>query len=129
MSAGQVSVGDGTTVKSSVLVPVPSSVVTEILPVVAVAGTTARICVVVSTVNDAETELNFTSVVLTKLLPLMVTVLPTAPLVGVKLVILGRTVKLVVLVPVPAAVVTEIFPVVAVAGTVAVIWVSESTLK
>jgi len=68
MSAGQVSVGDGTTVKSSVLVPVPSSVVTEILPVVAVAGTTARICVVESTVNDAETELNFTSVALTKVI-------------------------------------------------------------
>src|SRR5437016_2976292 len=59
----------------------------------------------------------------------MVTSVPTAPLVGVKLVIFGNTWKLVVLVPVPAAVVTEIFPVVAVAGTVAVIWVSESTLK
>jgi hypothetical protein len=41
----------------------------------------------------------------------------------------GVTVKLVALSPLPPEVQTEIFPVSAPAGTVAVIWVSESTVK
>jgi hypothetical protein len=71
--------------------------------------------------------LKFTDVVPVKLAPLIVTLVPTGPLVGVKLVILGATVKVARLVPVPAWVVTLIAPVVALAGTVAVIWVLEST--
>jgi hypothetical protein len=61
----------------------------------------------------------------------MVTLVPIAPLVGVKLVIVGAetTVKLPALVPVPPAVVTLIVPVVAPLGTVAVIWVEELTVK
>src|SRR5215813_2379492 len=57
----------------------------------------------------------------------MVTSAPTAPLVGEKLEIVGGliTVKSPVLMPVPAGFVTEIFPVVAAEGTVAVIWCVE----
>src|SRR2546425_12836446 len=60
----------------------------------------------------------------------MVTLVPTGPLAGVKPVIVGGliTVKLLALVAVPPAVVTLIVPVVAPAGTVAVIWVSEFTV-
>ena len=61
----------------------------------------------------------------------MVTLIPTAPLVGEKLVIVegAPTVKLVALVAVPESVVTLIGPVVAPDGTLAVICVSESTVK
>jgi hypothetical protein len=56
-----------------------------------------------------------------KLLPLIVTLAPMAPLVGVTLVIVGAgiTVKLVALVAVPPGVVTLTGPVVAPVGTVA----------
>lgn len=58
-----------------------------------------------------------------KFVPVSVTVDPTTPLEGVNDEIVGGgiTVKFEVLVPVPPAVVTEIFPVVAPEGTVAVI--------
>ena len=59
----------------------------------------------------------------------MVTLVPTGPLVGEKLVIQGPTVKSVALVAVPPGVVTLIVPVVALAGTVAVICVSELKVK
>ena len=67
-----------------------------------------------------------------KFVPVIVTVVPTGPLVGVKLVIVGAgtplvTVKEVALVPVPPEVVTAIGPVVAPAGTVAVICTAEPT--
>jgi hypothetical protein len=56
-----------------------------------------------------------------KLAPLIVTLVPTGPLVGVKPVIAGglTTVKLLALVAVPPDVVTLIGPLVAPAGTVA----------
>jgi len=59
-----------------------------------------------------------------------VIVLPAGPLVGVKLATVGAaaTVKLGVLAPVPAAVSTEIFPVVAAAGIVTVICVGLFTV-
>src|SRR6266481_1723187 len=63
-----------------------------------------------------------------KLLPVTVTLVPTTPIVGVKLVIVGGafpaavTVKDVAVVKVPAGVVTTIGPVVAPDGTVAIIW-------
>jgi hypothetical protein len=65
--------------------------------------------------------LNRTAVAPVKFVPLIVTLVPTIPLVGVKLVIVGgcTTVKLVPLVPVPADVVTLIGPVVAPGGTCA----------
>ena len=57
-----------------------------------------------------------------RFVPLIVTLVPTGPLVGVKLVIVGPaavTVNALALVAVPAGVVTLIDPVVAFAGTVA----------
>jgi hypothetical protein len=73
------------------------------------------------TVKLALTPLNVTDVVPVKFVPLMVTLVPTGPLVGAKLVIVGPlvTVKLLVLVAVPPGVVTLSGPVVAPAGTVA----------
>jgi len=76
--------------------------------------------------------LNLTVVEPMKLVPVMTTDVPTGPLEGVKLVIVGAgtmTVKFVLEVPVPFGVVTEIFPVVAAPGTVAVTWVSLSTVN
>jgi hypothetical protein len=57
------------------------------------------------------------------------TLVPTGPLVGLKLVIAGFTVKLLALVAVPPGVVTAIVPVVAPPGTVAVIRVVELTVN
>ena len=54
-----------------------------------------------------------------KFAPLIVTLIPTGPLVGVKLAIVGAIVKAVALVAVPAGVVTLSGPDVAPAGTVA----------
>ena len=69
----------------------------------------------------ALTPLNRTAVAPVKFVPLIVTLVPTGPLVGVKLVIVGAamTVKLAALVAVPPGVVTLSGPVVAPAGTVA----------
>ena len=71
--------------------------------------------------------LNATAVAPVKLVPLIVTLVPTAPLVGEKLVIAGPlvTVNALVLVAVPCGVVTLSGPVVAPAGTVAWIEVAE----
>ena len=65
--------------------------------------------------------LNLTTVAPLKFVPLTVTLAPTSPPVGVKLVIVGGliTVKSAALVPVPAGVVTLSGPVVAPVGTVA----------
>jgi hypothetical protein len=67
--------------------------------------------------------LKLTAVVPVKPLPVTVTFAPAMPLVGLKLVIVGATITVNVppLVPVPLGVVTAILPVVAPAGTVAVI--------
>ena len=69
----------------------------------------------------ALTPLKATAVVPVKFVPLMVTLVPTGPLAGVKLVIVGGliTVKLLALVAVPPGVVTLMVPVVAPVGTVA----------
>ena len=114
-------VGGLITVKLPALVAVPPGVVTLIVPVVAPAGTVARIDVAEFTVKLALAPLNATTVALVKLVPLMVTLLPTSPLAGVKLVIVGGliTVKLPVLVAVPPGVVTLILPAVAPDCTVA----------
>src|SRR5204863_3730373 len=79
------------------------------------------------TVNElAEVPLNFTAVAPVKPEPLIVTLVPTGPLVGEKELMLGATVtvKLVELVAVPPGVVTLIDPVVAPLGTEVVICVS-----
>ena len=75
------------------------------------------------TVNVAVVPLNFTAVAPVKAVPVIVTLAPTTPLVGEKLVTVGddTTVKLLALVAVPPGVVTLIVPFVAPLGTVAVI--------
>ena len=69
----------------------------------------------------AALPLNSTAVAPLKFVPVIVTLAPTAPLVGVKLAIVGAgmTVKLAALIAVPPSVVTLTGPVVAPAGTVA----------
>jgi len=120
-------VGVGKTIKSEVLVPITPPTVTEIFPEVAPAGTAVVILVVVDDVTLATTPLNLTTLfagTLLKLVPVNMTMVPGAPLDGLKLLITGvGTVKLPALVPVIPFTVTEIFPVVAPNGTVVVILV------
>jgi hypothetical protein len=117
-------VGLGTaTVNVPLLVAACAPTVTLILPVVAPLGTVATIWVVLAELTDPAVPLNFTTsfaAVALKFVPVIVTVAPTFPLVGVKLVIVGAgtvTLKLVLLVVVWLATVTLIAPVVAPAGT------------
>src|SRR5438552_2324842 len=79
-----------TTVKALVLVAAPPGVVTLSGPVVAPVGTISRIVVAEATVKGAApVPLNVTAVAPVKFVPLIVTMVPTGPLVGVKLVIVG----------------------------------------
>jgi hypothetical protein len=105
--------------------------VTLIRPVAAPAGTVAVIVVAEFTVKLALVPLNSTAVAAVKFVPLIVTLVPTGPLAGVKLATVGGliTVKLLALLAVPAGLVTLIGPVAAPAGTVAVIVVAEFTVK
>jgi hypothetical protein len=78
------------TVKLLVLVAVPPGVVTLSGPVVAVGGTVAWIDVAEVTENvSALAPLNVTAVAPVKSVPVIVTALPTGPLVGLKPVIVG----------------------------------------
>ena len=122
-------VGDRMTTKSVLLVAVPAGLVTVMGPVVAPAGTVAVICVALLMVKAAATPLKRTSVVPVKFVPVMVTEAPTGPDAGEKLVMVGGRIKLALLVAVPAGLVTVMGPVVAPAGTVAVIWVLLLTVK
>jgi len=101
--------------------------------VVAVEGTVAVIWVAEFTTNVAVTLLKVTLVAPVKFVPVIVTDVPTGPPVGVNEVIVGAavvlTVKLWELQSCPLGVVTQIFPVFAPVGTVAVIWVDEPTVK
>src|SRR5204863_259692 len=119
------------TVKLAALLAVPPGVVTLIGPLVAPAGTVVVIAVAELTVKLALVPLNSTAGAPVKLVPLMVTLVPTGPLWAVKLVgVVGSpTVKLAALLAVPPGVVTLIGPLVAPAGTVAVIAVAELTVK
>ena len=112
-------VGAGITVKLLALVAVPPGVVTPSSPVVAPTGTDVWIAVAELTVKAALAPLNVTDVAPLKFVPLIVTLAPTGPLVGVKLAIVGATVKVLALVAVPPGVVTASGPVVAPVGTVA----------
>lgn len=121
-------VGVGKTVKFDALNIVTPLTVTEIFPEVAPAGTVVVILLAVDEVTVAIVLLNFTTLLagfVLKLVPLIMTTAPTAPLIGLKPVMVGdgSTVKLVELVPVTPFTVTVIFPVVAPAGTVAVMLV------
>jgi len=114
----------GVTVKALGEAALPPGVVTRIEPVVAPAGTLVVIWVALCTVKVAEVPLKESADVPVKFAPVMVTLVPEAPLVGVKLEIVGAaalTVKFADEVAVPPGVVSEIFPVVAPEGTAAVI--------
>jgi hypothetical protein len=123
------------TVKFVELVAVPLGVVTRIGPVVAPVGTVTVILVPAPfTVKPgAFTLLNETAVAPVKLVPLIWTEVPTGPLVGLNDVIVGApvvvTVKFVELVAVPSGLATAIGPVVAPAGTVAVIFCALSIVN
>jgi hypothetical protein len=92
----------------------------EIGPVVAPVGTVAVTCVSEFTLNVAETPLNVTLVAPVKPIPMIVTEVPTGPLVGLNLVMAGVTVNVPELDAVPPTVVMPILPVLAPLGTVAV---------
>ena len=115
--------GGAITVKLATLVAVPAAFVTLTGPEVVI-GTVARTVVSLSIVNKAEAPLNRTAVAKAKLVPWIVTCVPTDPTLGLKEVRVGSaiTVKLVALEPVPDGVVTLTDPDVAPAGTVARIW-------
>src|SRR5258705_744035 len=113
------------------LVAVPPGVATVSGPVVAPAGTVTWIDVAEVTVKAALIPLNVTAVAPVKSVPLIVTLVPTGPLVDAKLAIVGAlvTVNAPLLVAVPPDVVTLIGPPVAPAGTVTWIDVAEVTVK
>jgi hypothetical protein len=116
------------TVNGIVLVAVPPEVVIAIGPVVAPAGTVAVTCESEFTAKVADTPLKVSMIAPVKPCPMMVTTVPTAPLIGVKLVMFGRTVNVAELAALPPAVVIAIFPLLAPAGEVTVTDVSEFTL-
>jgi len=94
VGARPVIVGVPSTVNAMLLYAVPPGPVTLSPPVTAPAGTTAWICVSEVTAKLALTPLyvdpvNVTAVTPVKLVPLIVTLVPTCPFVGAKLVIVG----------------------------------------
>src|ERR1700756_518380 len=109
------------TVNEFALVTVPPGVATEIVPLVAPVGTVVEMWLTSVTEKAADEPLNFTLVAPVKFVPVKVTLVPTCPLVGEKLVSVGLarlTVKLLAEVAVPCGVAREIFPVTAALGTV-----------
>jgi hypothetical protein len=120
------------TVKLPLLVADPPGVVTLIGPLVAPLGTVAVICVPELTVKVALAPLKETLDAPVRLVPVIVTDVPTGPDVGLNPLIAGGggvTVKLEPLVAVPPGVVTEIGPLLAPTGTVAAIWPDELTVN
>jgi hypothetical protein len=121
--------GSNFTVNTAELTAVLAGMVTAIGPVAAESGTVTAILVEELIVKADDWPLNVTAVAPVKFAPVIVTLVPVDPVTGEKAEIRGATVKALRLVAVPAGVVTEIVPVVAFAGTVAVICVDESTAK
>jgi hypothetical protein len=117
-------VGGATTVKFVLLTAMPPGVVTDIGPVVAFGGTVAMIFAPLNLKLEM-TPLKVTRVAPLRFVPLIVTEAPTAPLLGENPVIVGgrfaTTVNVDALDAVPPGVVTEIRPLVAPLGIVAVI--------
>jgi len=113
---------------------VPAGVVTAIGPVVAPVGTVALSELSETSVKVVLLPLKVTALVSVKPLPLIVTLVPAGPLLGLNEEIVGGgggvvTVKLVALVAVPVGVVTAIGPVVAPVGTFALSELSEMSVK
>ena len=73
------------------LVAIPVRLATPIRPELAPAGTTAVICDGDTTVKLAVSPLKVTLVTALKLLPVIVTLVPEGPRVGLKLVMVGGT--------------------------------------
>src|SRR5439155_699354 len=114
----------GVTLKIAALRAGPAGFVTPNFPVAATSGITIRIIVADSTMKPGNgTSFNRTSVTEFRFVPVIVTVVPTGPLAGVKAVMVGglMTVNVSALIPVPSVVVTLIFPVSDVAWIVATI--------
>ena len=126
-------VGARNTVKLPLDVTLPPGVVTDTVPLVVPDATTAVICVLESTVNWSRRPipLRRTAVAPVKFVPVIITVEPIGPLVGVKLEMVGAgmTVNEPLDVALPPDVVTATVPVVAPTGTAAVTCVAETTLK
>src|SRR5262249_35185641 len=124
---------DASTVKVALLARlVPAGLVTVSLPVDAPSGTVTVSCVALIACTFVwPTPPKGTFVAVERVVPVRVTGKPAWECAGVNEVTVGgsTTVKLPVLVPEPDGVVTATLPVVAVAGTVAVIWVALSTVN
>src|SRR5437588_387366 len=118
----------GVTSRVAALVAVPPGVVTVICPSLAVAGTISRNWVRERTLKPALTPCTLTALTPPKPVPSTTTGLPGAWPAGAKPEIVGTARKPLALTAVPPAVVTVMRPLVALAGTWAVIWWSESTL-
>jgi hypothetical protein len=80
-----VGAGGAVTVKLPELVAVPPGVVTAHWPELAPDGTVAVICVAESTVNVAVVPLRVTALAPKRLVPVSATLVPTQPVVGLKL--------------------------------------------
>lgn len=127
-----VMVGDGVTVKFTPLLATPRTVTTT-LPLVAPLGTGATMLVAFQPVGVAAVPVNVTVLApcdAPKFVPVIVTGVPTGPLVGFRLLILGVggvTVKATPLLFTPVTSTTT-FPVVAPVGTAAVMLVADQLL-
>ena len=113
----------------AVLVPVPPGVVTAIGPPVAPVGTVQVIWLYEVTVKTAGVPLKVTAVAPVKALPVIVTVVPVLPELGLKAETVGITPNVAGLDPLPAGVATLMVPVSAPEGTVAVMVESETTVN
>ena len=98
----------------------PAVVIVIVFPVFAPAGTIAVTCVSELTVKLAALPPIVTAVVCVRLMPVIVTEVPTGPLGGLKFLSCGGTMKMRSLLRAPVEVVTVIEPVSAPEGTVAV---------
>ena len=108
------------TVKFVVLVTPPPFVIMEIWPVAAPVGTVAVIWVSEFTVKEAEVPSKATFVAWVRPAPVITTVVPTGPPGGLKVLIVGVTLNVCLLVSLLAPVVTVTGPVRAPDGTIAV---------
>jgi hypothetical protein len=123
--------GNGGIKKSAALTAFPCAVVTEIRPEADTSGTVVLRLVAVADVTDEAVVLNlraFSDGVVAKLVPVTVTAVPGAPILGLNPVIVGApvddvTVKTELLLAEPPGEVTAIAPVVAPLGTLVTIFV------
>jgi hypothetical protein len=121
------------TVKATLLTAVPAAVCTRMGPVEAKPGTVAFTRPSVMPAKAALTPLKLTLSGEVSPVPLMLTLVPGGPLVGVNEVMVGigplATMKFVELVPVPLGELTRIGPLTAAGGTTAVSKAAEETVK